>query len=587
MSSRELYRRLLVYLRPYIWPHFVLAMLCMVFFSSTNGAMPFLVQYTFEYIFEEKNAQYLTVVPAAIVAVFLVRGLVGYGNVYFTEYVTQKVIQDLRKALNDHIQRLPLAYFNHTATGALISRVTNDVAVVRGAITETVAAVLKDSTSLLVLLAAAFYMDWFMALIAFVVFPVSVFPVIQLSRRVRRTSTKGQVSISNLTVLLQETIQGNRVVKAFGMDGYERRRFDEENERLFALSMKATATRAFTNPIMEVLAAFGIAGVILYGGYQVIHGGQSQGAFFGFLTAVLLLYEPFKALARTQTAAQHGLAAAARVFEILDSPPEIAEPPGARALGEMKDGIAFDHVGFRYEHEPVLEDVNIRIGRGQVIALVGPSGAGKSTIADLIPRFYDVGAGRITIDGVDLREFSLSSLRSQISVVTQHTFLFNDTVRNNIAYGTPERGMEDIIAAARAARAHDFIEQLPLGYDTVVGEMGVMLSGGERQRVAIARALLKNAPILLLDEATSALDNESERLVQAALEALMVDRTTLVIAHRLSTVRRADRIYVISRGRVVEEGTHQELLALNAEYRRLYDMQFQDGPRETAESALH
>jgi ATP-binding cassette, subfamily B, bacterial MsbA len=587
MNNRELYRRLLVYLRPYVWPHFVCAMVCMVLFSATNGVMPFLVQATFSEVFEKKKVEYLYLVPAGIVGVFLLRGLVGYGSVYFTEYVGQKIIQDLRKALNDHIQRLPLSYFNHTSTAALISRVSNDVAVVRGALTETVAAVLKDATSLIFLLATAFIMDWFMALIAFVVFPLAVYPVIRLSKRVKRTSTKGQVSISNLTVLLQETIQGNRVVKAFGMEDYERRRFDKENEHLFALSMKATSTRALTNPIMEVLASLGIAAVLVYGGYQVIHGGREQGAFFGFLTAVLLLYEPFKALARTNTAAQQGLAAAVRVFEVLDTSTEVIEMPNARVLREMRQEIAFDKVDFRYDHELVLQDIDIRVGRGQVIALVGPSGAGKSTIADLIPRFYDVAAGRITIDGVDLREFTLASLRGQIAVVTQHTFLFNDTVRNNIAYGGRERDMDAIVAAARAARAHDFILQLPLGYETVVGEMGVMLSGGERQRLAIARALLKNAPILLLDEATSALDNESERLVQAALEALMVNRTTLVIAHRLSTVRRADRIYVISRGRVVEQGTHDELLALNAEYRRLYDMQFQDAPEPPREKMLH
>jgi subfamily B ATP-binding cassette protein MsbA len=302
---------------------------------------------------------------------------------------------------------------------------------------------------------------------------------------------------------------------------------------------------------------------------------------------VLLLYEPFKSLARTNTTAQQGLAAAVRVFEVLDAAPEVREAQKARVLRDMREGIRFEDTNFRYDHDLVLQDINIHIGRGQVIALVGPSGAGKSTIADLIPRYYDVSGGRITIDGVDVRDFSLESLRAQIAVVTQHTFLFNDTVRNNIAYGRPECDMDTIIAAARAARAHDFIQQLPQGYDTVVGEMGVMLSGGERQRVAIARALLKNAPILLLDEATSALDNESERLVQAALEALMVNRTTLVIAHRLSTVRRADRIYVISRGRVVEEGTHEQLLALNAEYRRLYDMQFHDASEREVEKTLH
>jgi len=587
MNNRQLYRRLLSYLRPYIWPHFVGAMLCMVVFSGANGALPFLVKDTFDRVFAAKDLEALYMLAVAINGIFIVRALVSYGSMYFTEYVSQRVIHDLRRSLNDHIQQLPLSYFSRNATGGLISRVTNDVAAVRGAVTETVAGVLKDTTSLLFLLGGAFWMDWFLALIAFVVFPLAVYPVILLSRRVKRTSSKGQVSIGNLTVLLQETIQGNRVVKAFGMEEYEKERFDRENARYFALSMKATSTRALTNPLMEVLAAAGISAVLIYGGYQVIAGGRSQGAFFGFITAVLLLYEPFKALARTNTSAQQGLAAAARVFEVLDAPPEIRDAPNARVLREMRDGIRFEGVGFRYDEEPVLEDVDIRIGRGQVVALVGPSGAGKSTIADLLPRFYDVLEGRITIDGTDVRDFTLSSLRAQMAVVTQHTFLFNDTVRNNIAYGSPERGMDDIVAAARAARAHDFIEQLPNGYDTVIGEMGMLLSGGERQRLAIARALLKNAPILVLDEATSSLDNESERLVQAALEELMASRTTLVIAHRLSTVRRADRIYVINRGRVVEQGTHEELLALNAEYRRLYDMQFQDAPGDAAEKTLH
>jgi subfamily B ATP-binding cassette protein MsbA len=370
------------------------------------------------------------------------------------------------------------------------------------------------------------------------------------------------------------------------MQDYERARFDAENSRLFRLWMKATSTRAMTNPIMELLAAFGIAGVVGYGGYQVIMDARTPGSFMGFLTAVLLLYEPFKALARTSNTVQQGLAAADRVFEVLDTPTEVTQSPGTRVLRSMREAVTFENVDFRYDHEPVLRDVNLRIPLGHVVALVGPSGAGKSTIADLIPRFYDVASGSIRIDGVDVRDFTLDSLRAQMSVVTQHTFLFNDTVRNNIAYGSPERSMDDVIAAAKAARAHDFIEQLPKGYDSVVGEMGTLLSGGERQRLAIARALLKNSPILLLDEATSSLDNESERLVQAALEQLMENRTTLVIAHRLSTVRRADRIYVIQQGRVVEEGTHDELLALGAEYRRLYDMQFQDEP-ESVEETLH
>ncbi|MGH3054081.1 MAG: ABC transporter ATP-binding protein, partial [Gaiellaceae bacterium] len=422
----------------------------------------------------------------------------------------------------------------------------------------------------------AFYQDWFLSLIAFVVFPASVLPMIRLSKRLRSFAKKGQVSMGNMTMLLQETIQGNRVVKAFGMEGYEKQRFGEENDRLFRLFMKGTAIRAFTNPMMEVLAAFGIAGVVWYGGYSVIVGGRTQGAFLAFLTALFLLYDPFKGLAKSNSAIQQALGAAERVMELLDTQTDVTDQPGARRLDGIRHGVHFEDVSFRYDDDWVLRHIDLEIHRGEVVALVGMSGGGKSTLADLILRFYDVAEGRITIDGVDVRDCTLASLRAQMAIVTQHTFLFNDTVRNNIAYGDINTDMAAITAAARAAHAHDFIMELPEGYDTIIGELGVKLSGGQRQRLAIARALLKNAPILVLDEATSALDNESERSVQSALDTLMENRTTLVIAHRLSTIRRADRIVVIVRGRIVEQGTHDELLALNAEYRKLYDLQFQD-----------
>jgi len=576
MKQPSLYRRLLVYLRPYWWPHFVLAILCMVLFSATNGAMPFLIRHIFDDVFTNKNLFALRVLPFVIVGVFLVRGVVGFGSTYLTEYVGQRIVADLRNALNDHIQHLSLSFFNRTPTGTIVSRVTNDVALVRTALTDAVAAVLKDASSLVILVIVAFYQDWFLSLIAFVAFPASVLPIIRLSKRLRSFAKKGQVSMGNLTMLLQETIQGNRVVKAFGMEAYEKQRFGQENERLFRLFMKGTAIRAFTNPMMEVLAAFGIAGVVWYGGYSVIVGGRTQGAFLAFLTALFLLYDPFKGLAKTNTTIQQAMGAAERVMELLDTATDVVDRPGAQRLDGIRYGISFEDVSFRYEHEWVLRHIDLEIRRGEVVALVGMSGGGKSTLADLILRFYDIPEGRIAVDGVDIRDYTLASLRAQMAIVTQHTFLFNDTVRNNIAYGDINQGMDAITAAAKAANAHDFIMELPNGYDTVIGELGVKLSGGQRQRLAIARALLKNAPILVLDEATSALDNESERLVQSALDTLMENRTTLVIAHRLSTIRRADRIVVIVRGRIVEQGTHDELLALNAEYRKLYDLQFQD-----------
>jgi len=576
MKQKSLYRRLLVYLRPYWWPHFALAIACMVLFSATNGAMPFLIRHIFDDVFTNKNLFALKVLPFVIVGVFLVRGVVGFGSTYLTEYVGQRIVADLRAALNDHIQHLSLSFFNRTPTGTIVSRVTNDVALVRTALTDAVASLLKDASSLIILVVVAFYQDWFLSLIAFVVFPASVLPMIRLSKRLRSFAKKGQVSMGNMTVLLQETIQGNRVVKAFGMEAYEKQRFSEENDRLFRLFMKGTAIRAFTNPMMEVLAAFGIAGVVWYGGYSVIVGGRTQGAFLAFLTALFLLYDPFKGLARTNTTIQQAMGAAERVMELLDTATDVADRPGARRLDGIRHGVRFEDVSFRYDQEWVLRRIDLEIRRGEVVALVGMSGGGKSTLADLILRFYDVAEGHITVDGVDVREYTLASLRAQMAIVTQHTFLFNDTVRNNIAYGDIAQDMDAITAAAKAANAHGFIMELPDGYDTVIGELGVKLSGGQRQRLAIARALLKNAPILVLDEATSALDNESERLVQSALDRLMENRTTLVIAHRLSTIRRADRIVVIVRGRIVEQGTHDELLALNAEYRKLYDLQFQD-----------
>ena len=580
MKTRTIYRRLLGYLRPYVWPYFIVAVICMLLFSATNGIMPFLIRLIFDRVFTDKDMRVLTFLPAAIVGTFVLRGLVAYGSAYLTEYVGQRIVADLRTQVNDHIQHLSLSYFNRTPTATIVSRVTNDVAMVRSALTDGVASVLKDSSSLIVLVVVAFYQDWLLSLVAFVAFPASVLPMIRLSRRLRGLAKKGQVSMGNMSMLLQETIQGNRVVKAFGMEAYEKGRFDTENERLFQLFMKGTRIRAFINPMMEVLAAFGIAGVVWYGGYSVIVGGRTQGSFLAFLTALFLLYDPFKGLAKTNTVIQQAMGAGERVLELLDTNTDVIERPGARRLEGFRHQIRFEHVDFRYDHDLVLRDVNLDIRHGEVVALVGMSGGGKSTLADLLPRFYDVPAGRITVDGVDIRDVTLASLRAQLAVVTQHTFLFNDTVRNNIAYGDIAKDMEAIVAAARAANAHDFITDLPQGYDTVIGELGIKLSGGQRQRLAIARALLKDAPILVLDEATSALDNESERLVQSALERLMRNRTTLVIAHRLSTIRRADRIVVIVRGRIVEQGTHEQLLALNAEYRKLHDLQFQDVPSD-------
>jgi ATP-binding cassette, subfamily B, bacterial MsbA len=569
----KIYLRLLHYLKPYVWPYFALAMACMLGYSATEGAMPFLVQWMMDDVFVKKDVAALYYLPATIVGIFFVRGLLNFGQSFLSDYVGLRIVQDVRNLLTRHLQFMSLSFFSRHPSGMLISRVASDVTLLRSALTDALASFLKDSTSLIVLVVVAFIKDWFLASLAFVVFPASVLPVMRLSRKIKSFARRGQISTGKLTVFLQESIQGNRIVKAFGMEEYEIRRFAKENFRLFKESLRAGRIRGAVTPLMELFAAFGIGAVVWYGGSSVVAGGRTPGEFMAFMAAMFLMYQPFKSLTRTYTLLHQGLAGAERVFEILDEPPNIKDKPDARIAPPFAKAIEFRDVSFAYGANPVLKRVNLTIRAGEVVALVGMSGAGKSTLADLIPRFYDVSAGRITIDGVDIREVSLVSLRSQIGIVTQHTFLFDDTVRNNIAYGDPERGMEDIIAAAKAAHADEFITSMPNGYDSVVGEMGMQLSGGQRQRLAIARALLKDAPILILDEATSALDLDSERMVQEALERLMTKRTTLVIAHRLSTIRNADRIVVLVDGTIAEEGTHEELLARKSEYSRLYSLQ--------------
>lgn len=588
------YLRLLRYARPYLFPDLVMALAAMLALGAANGAIPYLIKETINALTGLKGTaalsahavQRLHILSLEILCVFVVRALTDFAASYLTSYLGIKTAMDLRAEFNDRLQRLPLSFFNWTPTGGLLTRALSDVQLASAIITNTLFSLIGQSFTLIALVGGLFYMDWQFAILAFVVFPVAVLPIIGIAKRVRKMSKDAQRKLSDLSVLMQEAVQGCRVVKAFGMEEYECERFRTQLGRQLRILRRVLRVGAVSSPVIEVLGAFGVVAVLWYGVTAVLAGRRSPGTFAAFVGAMLIIYRPFKTIAGTNNSIQQGLVSAERVFAIIDYPPEIYDAPGSIELKPGPHSIEFRNVNFRYnpEGEWVLRNINLKIGAGQTVALVGMSGGGKSTLSDLIPRFYDPEQGVMLVDGVDARRYSLKSLRAQIGLVSQHTFLFNDTVRANIAYGSGTRDFGEIVAAAKAANAHDFITRLPNGYDTLVGELGVRLSGGERQRLAIARALLKNAPILILDEPTSNLDSEGERVVQDAIERLMENRTTLTIAHRLSTVRRADRIFVIVGGEIVEEGTHDELFERDGAYRKLCDLQFylpEDGEEPT------
>jgi len=578
----DVFKRLLTLAKPHAIRFFI-ALFCMLIVGATTSALAFLVKPALDEIFLKKNSVMLKWIPLAVVGIYLTKGVCSYVQTVLMNFIGQRVVADLRAALYRKIQTQSLAFFTKNPTGLLMSRITNDVGFIQGAVSEAVTALLKDSFTLVCLVFVIFYRDWQLAIIAMLVFPLAVYPIATFGRRMRQIASRTQVTLGSLTTLLQETISGTRIVKAFNMEEYENRRFAGENERLFRLNLKAASINAVSSPFMEFLGGIGISSIIFYGGYQVIQGQSTPGTFFSFLTALIMLYEPVKRLINVNNTIQQGIAGAERVFGIIDLVPQIRNHPDAFPLPQISREIDIRAVDFHYEETPVLRAINLKIQTGEVVAFVGMSGGGKTTLVNLIPRFYDVTKGAIFIDGHDIRTVTVESLRGQIAIVAQQTILFNDTVRNNIAYGDIAKTEEQIIAAAKAANAHAFIMKMPKGYDTVIGEQGVKLSGGERQRISIARALLKDAPILILDEATSSLDSEAEIEVQDALDNLMKGRTTLIIAHRLSTIRNASRIVVLVNGQIREEGTHEYLLSCQGEYCRLYHMQFKDNDRNDEE----
>lgn len=571
-----LYLRILSYIKPYMH-RLIFAMFCTIMAAAGNLYIPWIIKDMIDEVLADKNGTMLNWIAASIIAIFVVRGLFWYGQNYLMSYVGQSVIIDIRAAVFKKLQRLSVSFYDKNKTGTIMSYVTNDVNALQSAMVENTIEMITEGFILIGSVVAMIYLDWRLTLFTVCTFPVVLWFMEFFGKKIRKTGGRIQECTADITSVLQESVASARVIKSFVREDYEVDRFDVENRANFRANMKNAQLMATLTPVVELVAAIGVTMIIWYGGNNVINGTITAGSLVAFLTYAVNISNPIKRLTRVIGNIQKALAAAQRVFMIIDMPEEIAESRDAKKLPEVSGKVEFQNVSFAYDDKGnVITDLSFSVKPGEVTAIVGPSGAGKSTIANLLPRFYDVNKGDIKIDGHSVREVTLDSLREQVGIVPQETMLFNGSVYNNILYGRLDATKEEIEAAAKAANAHDFIMQLTDGYETKLGDRGVNLSGGQRQRIAIARAILKNPRILILDEATSALDTESERVVQEALDRLMVGRTSFVIAHRLSTVKNADKILVLEKGNLVESGTHDELLALDGLYAHLYKIQYRN-----------